>query len=69
MTFEQRINQILQNHAASKAAVAKQMGIPYSSFLYKCKDIHRMSVLEFRKLSEVLRLTEEEKDFLCDRVR
>lgn len=69
MTFEERVNQVIKDRAASKTAVAKQMGMPYSSFLYKCKDIHRMSVLEFKKLAEILRLTEEEEDFLCDRVR
>ena len=69
MTLEERINKVFKDRAATTAAVAKQMGMPYSSFSYKCKDIHRMSVLEFKKLSEVLRLTEEEEDFLCDRVR
>ena len=69
MTFEERINQVIQDHAATKAAIAKQMEIPYTSFLYKCKDIHRLSVLEFRKFSEILRLTEEEEDFLCGRVK
>lgn len=69
MTFEERINKVIKDRAATKAAVAKQMGIPYTTFSYKCKDIHRMSVLEFKKLSEVLRLTEEEEDFLCDRVK
>ena len=69
VTFEERINQVIKDHAVNKKALAELMEMPYTSFLYKCKDIDRLSVLEFRKLSAVLRLTEEEKEFLCNEVK
>lgn len=68
MAFEDRLNKILMEHAASKKAIAREIGMPYNTFLYKCKRIESFNVIEFRKLATVLRLTDEEVDFLCGEV-
>lgn len=69
MNFEDRMNKVLADHAANKKAVARSIGMPYSTFCYKSKkDPASFNVLEFRKLSEVLRLTDEEEAFLCEEV-
>lgn len=69
MTFEERLDAILKKTAANKKAVAELMGIPYSTFLYKSKELERWNILEFTQLCDVMRLTEDEKDFLCGKVQ
>lgn len=68
MNFEDRLNKIISDHAANKKALAREIGMPYSTFLYKCKAVENFNIIEFRKLSSVLRLTEEEQAFLCSEV-
>ena len=68
MNFEDRMNKVLKEHAANKKALAREIDMPYSTFCYKCRGAQYWNVLEFKKLSDVLRLTDEEKAFLCEEV-
>lgn len=68
MDFEQKIEEIIKGRMANKKAIAENLGMPYTTFLYKCKSIDRWQVMEFKALAEALRLTDQEVDFLCNRV-
>ena len=69
MEFSDRINKVINDRAANKKAIAREIGMPYTTFLYKCKAIENWNILEFEKLTELLRLTDEERDFLCGKVK
>lgn len=68
MTFEDKMNKVLKEHAVNKKALAREIGMPYTTFLYKCKGVEYWNVIEFKKLSDVLRLSDEEQTFLCEEV-
>lgn len=68
MSFEERFNQILKERGASKAALARILDIPQSTFMYKSKRLDAWKVPEFNKLVTELRLTDEEVTFLTSEV-
>ena len=68
MTFEDKMNKVLKEHAVNKKALARETGMPYTTFLYKCKGAKYWNIIEFKKLSNVLRLSDEEQAFLCEEV-
>ncbi len=68
MTFEDKMNKVLKEHAVNKKALAREIGMSYTTFLYKCKGAKYWNVIEFKKLSNVLRLSDEEQAFLCEEV-
>lgn len=68
MEFEERLDKIISEHAATKAAIAREMGIPISTFMYKSKNLSAWTILDWRKLKSILRLSDEEEDFLCSEV-
>lgn len=68
MPFADRFSQIVKDRGISQAELSRRVGIPYSSFRYKSKQLSAWNAVEFRKLSEVLHLTEEEEDFLTHEV-
>lgn len=68
MEFEERINKVLKDHAAQKSALATAMDMPYSTLIFKCKRGDTWTVIEARKLTAVLKLTEEELNFLWPEV-
>ncbi len=67
--FQARLEKVLNDRAANKKAIARLMDMPYATFLYKCKSVESWNVLEFDRLSDVLRLSDEEKDYLCGKVK
>ena len=68
MTFEDKMNKVLKERALNKKALAREIGMSYTTFLYKCKGAKYWNVIEFKKLSNVLRLSDEEQAFLCEEV-
>lgn len=64
MDFEQRFCVILKESGVPKKEVARKIGVPYSTFLYKAKHLEAWKVPEFNKMVESLRLTDEEVSFL-----
>ena len=68
MEFEERINKVLKDHAVNKTALAIAMEMPYTTFLFKCKRGDTWTVNEARRLTAVLKLTEDEFDFLWPEV-
>ena len=69
MTFEERLDSLLKDRAVNKKAFAEQIGMPYSTFLYKAKEIERWNILEFDSLAKQLHLTDDEIDFLYGKVK
>lgn len=68
MTFQERMNSVLNDRMVTKIAVAEKLNMPISTFAYKCEDINRWSWVEFKHLIKILRLEPEEVDFLSDEV-
>ena len=68
MTFEDKMNKVLKEHAVNKKALAREIGMSYTTFLYKCKGAKYWNIIEFKKRSNVLRLSDEEQAFLCEEV-
>lgn len=64
MNFEQRFCTIVKDRGVPKKEIARKLGIPYSTFLYKAKHLEAWQVPEFNKMVESLRLTEAEVTFL-----
>lgn len=65
MTFENRLDQLLKDRGVSKTALAKNIGIPETTFYNRrMKTISSWKFLEFNKMVKFLRLTDEEVRFL-----
>lgn len=64
MTFEEKFQKILKERGVSKTSLAKNLGIPWTTFSRRQKDLSSWSVPEFNKMVETLRLTDEEVTFL-----
>lgn len=68
MNFEERLNKLIEERGATKAGIARAIGMKLRTFQYKCKRLEAWNVVEFLRLCSALRLTDEEKDFLAGEV-
>lgn len=64
MTFEERLNVIIKDRATTKAGLARKLGMHENTFHNKSKKLESWNVVEFNKMVEELRLTDEEVTFL-----
>lgn len=64
MTFEERFNKIIKERSTTKAGLARKLGMHENTMQYKSKRLDAWNVVEFNRMVEELRLTDEEVNFL-----
>lgn len=60
MEFKEKFEEILSRRRTTKPSVAKQMGMPESTFRFKSVELKRWNVVEFFRLAKLLQLTDLE---------
>lgn len=64
MDFEGRFMKVLADHGATIPSLAKALDMPKNTLRYRSKNINSWNIVDFLKLSSILRLTDEEVNFL-----
>lgn len=68
MNFADKFSEIIKDRGMPQSEVARRIGMPYATFRYKSNHFSAWKVTEWGKLVSVLRLTDEEVEFLANDV-